>query len=909
MPSQLAQSAGDSSSPITLPTTIPMQNGQTLAQETTRANSSIPLPSESLPQYLASHLSGNQPSSFAPQPVPYAGSPIIPQKRAATVPNEDANKRARLPAATAPRDSSLSGPANNNANYSQRFHDALELTRLEMPSQQLSMTESQRIALVSRACKESDTFFLLLHQLYCLYSLYPPAVTRLGFGQAEKAGLATVDLILGQNSLITHPVMNCFANFPYPFDELEKREYAPVVDLVKNYLVSLGLKWEGLQHLCLSRRFPPCWPELIYRFSIPSIPTMATLFICLDRRINPYRDIRWESQVLNLFSRSRDRFQSARQQVGFRLEQYLSPAILAFGAEYQNMLSNLAQLLPPLDPRRNKDVSLHRKPSPQPRPSPRPAPWPPAKLFRVDSSRVDSSRVDNTRVDSSRVDSTRVDSSRVDNTRVDNTRVDSSRVDSSRVDNTRVDNTRVDNTRVDNTRVDSIRVDSIRVGSIRVDSIRVDSIKVDSIRVDSIRVGSIRVGSIRVDSIRVDSIRVGSIRVDSIRVGSREHSSRVGRNGHLPPSYVALLPPEGFQMAQASRPNPDKLALHQLHLRSPTMAVLADPADGTTTKPLYAYVTDYALSPQRVSWQDNFCHWKFDLSAQLLARRPGWQPSLVDSGGPTARQYTAGCVLFRLKCVKQAAGAPAPEAGAYAEMATAWPAFILISFNQAGDVDVRRKTHWGRDLATDITDLVRPGRNTLSLSYHAQQTEQSENFYVAVQVLQVSDQDSVRDLVKTLDEPTALAAITAPLQKSLEDDDILCDDASLSIDLVDPFMAKIWTSPVRGRRCLHRECFDLDAFLISRASYMEKNHHRLKDPDRWTCPICGRDARPQELVMDGFLVKVRAKLEADGDLETRSIRVFRNGSWIPGSDTKREASTAPDASATADPIEISDDDE
>ncbi|RMZ86269.1 hypothetical protein DV736_g6506, partial [Chaetothyriales sp. CBS 134916] len=776
-------------------------------------------------QHQPLHFSSNQSSPIATQPpsivgpTPFTTSVTVPLKRAAEVRNDDASKRLRLatdPAHPLPCPSLTPQPANM-ASYNERLQAAIEAARQQSPYKTLNTIEIQRVALLSQASKEHDLFFLLLHQLHCLAFLHPPSITRLGFGQAEKAGLVTLDPILGQNSFISRPVLTCFANFPCRADNLENAAYVQSVDQVKNYLVSLGFKWDGLRQTCLRRRFPPCWEELLYYFSVSSMPALATLYVSLDRHISPHRHANWESQSLHLFCRSRDQYESLRRQPGFRLSQFLNNAIHDFGLEYQNMLATFG--------------SIQLPPAPAPPPGQShptaPGPVPPHHAYTGVAT---------------------------------NAAVPARPAIAAPMQHAQL-------------------LQPVAPGA---PSSRSTSRRSGQPSSSSLTFGPTAVLSTANQAMQPIIWPVPRQALSSSPVPPpSQNNSALGLNGHLPLTYDHLLPPPGFQMAQASHANPDIIAIHQLQLRSPSFAVAADGRGEATATRLYAYMDDFALSPQRVSQPDHFFLWNFDLSAELLAHRPGRLPASRVSQAPGAREYGPGCILLRLNCIKQDAGAPTPGPGAYAETATSWPAFVFVSLNETEDVELRRKTHWGRDRATDITDLVSPGRNTLSLSYHPQSAEESDAFFLAVQVFRVADQDSVRALVKTMDEATAVAAMAAPLNESGQDDEISCADVGLSIDLIDPFMAKIWTTPVRGRRCKHRECFDLDAFLISRASSEEKNYYRLKEPDRWNCPICGRDARPQELVIDGFLVKVRATLEADGNLEARAIRAFLDGSWIP----------------------------
>ncbi len=122
--------------------------------------------------------------------------------------------------------------------------------------------------------------------------------------------------------------------------------------------------------------------------------------------------------------------------------------------------------------------------------------------------------------------------------------------------------------------------------------------------------------------------------------------------------------------------------------------------------------------------------------------------------------------------------------------------------------------------------------------------------------------------------------------------------SDLSIDLADPFTARIYETPVRGSSCLHRECFDLETFLLTRNS-------RPKPPgqpclvDVWKCPLCGKDARPYSLQIDDFLVSIRQSLEAQGNLDCKAIWIGADGTWRPKVE-KRKAPPNPSDSDDSD---------
>lgn len=187
----------------------------------------------------------------------------------------------------------------------------------------------------------------------------------------------------------------------------------------------------------------------------------------------------------------------------------------------------------------------------------------------------------------------------------------------------------------------------------------------------------------------------------------------------------------------------------------------------------------------------------------------------------------------------------------------------------------------------DITTFVKPsgkageGANTVRISFPRSRKHGEANYAFAVEVIEVLQHRTITSMVKTQRIPGSetLSNIMSKLSVSLDDDDEIAMVASdLTIDLADPFTAKIFETPVRGVTCLHRECFDLETFLITRNS----KPRRPEQPcmvDVWKCPLCGKDARPYSLRVDEFLLSVRTSLAEQGKLDCKAILVAADGNW------------------------------
>merc|ERR1719284_292939 len=76
------------------------------------------------------------------------------------------------------------------------------------------------------------------------------------------------------------------------------------------------------------------------------------------------------------------------------------------------------------------------------------------------------------------------------------------------------------------------------------------------------------------------------------------------------------------------------------------------------------------------------------------------------------------------------------------------------------------------------------------------------------------------------------------------------------------------SAPARGESCRHLQCFDLEAYLVA-------NYRTRAFNNRWRCPLCDTELRPQDLRIDAFVESVlRSTQEADEE-----VLLDRDGSW------------------------------
>jgi len=228
-------------------------------------------------------------------------------------------------------------------------------------------------------------------------------------------------------------------------------------------------------------------------------------------------------------------------------------------------------------------------------------------------------------------------------------------------------------------------------------------------------------------------------------------------------------------------------------------------------------------------------------------------------------------------------------------------------------LECRRKLHFKKDLPLDLTPYLRVGDNTVCVRANTASNDpaQSNEVSVAVEKVGVTSYQDIMSMssgmIARVPASQTLDSIKAQLSGNEDDDDeIAIVNANITIGLMDPFYGcKIFDIPARGVSCLHRECFDLETFLQTRTNSDSEKASSPTAVDEWRCPVCKADARPNSLVVDGFLVEVREKLAEQGLLDTRAVIVEADGSWKPR--PEREERRAPDAreseSAPAPPVE------
>ncbi|KAK5113976.1 hypothetical protein LTR62_003099 [Meristemomyces frigidus] len=351
----------------------------------------------------------------------------------------------------------------------------------------------------------------------------------------------------------------------------------------------------------------------------------------------------------------------------------------------------------------------------------------------------------------------------------------------------------------------------------------------------------------------------------------------------IPKVNRALLPPlDECPRAQPTHPDSSRSALHQAHLRSPVL--VASQVAGATPK-LYRYVTGCALSPQSIDKDVPIQCRTFHLgdnfqSINLAATSGGTRGErLTHTISEASKQY-------RLRCCKVDKKSGFETLSSWVEADNIWPDNVFFDLNGTS-LEPRRKLHHGRYQSIDLTYLVQPGPNVLKIVLIRSADDSSDfNYAIAVETIGAKTHENLLQTIPLVSVEDSLNTIKHSLSSAPNsdnhDNEIQLISSTTTIKLFDPISCShIFTRPIRGRNCLHRDPCDLETFLsqsqVPRHAAPGDNAPSIVDT--WRCPICRRDVRPDMLIEDGFLVEVRRMLEEQGRLDTRAIVVAADGGW------------------------------
>ncbi|KAF3939821.1 hypothetical protein ABW19_dt0203520 [Dactylella cylindrospora] len=274
------------------------------------------------------------------------------------------------------------------------------------------------------------------------------------------------------------------------------------------------------------------------------------------------------------------------------------------------------------------------------------------------------------------------------------------------------------------------------------------------------------------------------------------------------------------------------------------------------------------------------------------------------------RPVQNGSKLYRLRCVAMKTDLPAEDRfSMWRSLETSWPVTFFAEANEKMNraivsnanmtpaakellrkrkLHFRRKKRWGKDCATDITDCLEVGNNTVQFMMLGASLQDGNAYYLAVEELEIADYGTLVERItqtQFLSQPRSKEIIVGRLQAAAEamadDDEIAVVDDTVTVSIVCPMSQRLFDIPVRGKDCKHLDCFDLKSYLTTRTKY----ESGFAVPDNWKCPICSCECTPPSLIVDGFMQETVTKLRDEQTHNryegTKSVIIRADGKWRP----------------------------
>ena len=764
--------------------------------------------------------------------------------------------------------------------------------------------ELPRIRLLKDACNTEDRFYLVLHQLYCLYSVEPQTIMQLpGFSQDHIQAFNTLAQLLLGNDMLPDYATKWFSVFPAPIQNLllSSTVYETAYNNVRNFLFNLLRYWHIIQARCKQRMYPPLVDELVYELHLKSGVFQRVAFTAVLRCLWGPDQSPWYQKVEELFRQ--DQIDSVHRRYRINIG---DPST---AAEMQAANVKLARNYQMLRKEHIREVRGHSSTS-----STAEMPVTERSTARLPTQRASlpsscepgfalpiTARNDpHTRPEVRRTQS--VANMPAPTSQLPHYNLVSANNQTRSTQRPCVLTpsygvpTPVAFPPPNDPRARTPQTQQNQPGVLRTQQQQIAQPDLNRAPSNSTTERSIPPFNPPNRHPQYDSSQPG---LETVPPGASEFQVPVRHQEAAMPGYGSphttnsvsrtarlgeqLLIPSGNQVSRfSSHPNPTSSALHQAHLRSPILK----PVDAHDTEDIsvkfYQYVAKLALTPQIIFAGSRNLVWSFHVSEVDFELIPSDTPGAY--GAPPTRRVHSGSQMYRVRCAKLSSLEAHINDSAWAVAESVWPSYLFIEVNGVR-LSLRRKQQHGKDLPIDITPHVKKGANQVTICLIGpSKLNDSAQYALAVENIHVIEHKQALDMAVPVPAHEVIDPIRAILTSNPSDDEELTVvDNTITINLIDPFSARIFNVPVRSLACRHRECFDHENYLQTRKTKQAGWPCML---DEWRCPVCNADARPQNLILDCFLVEVREELLRQKRLSTKAIVIEADGKWRPKLETR-----------------------
>ncbi|KAH7149686.1 hypothetical protein B0J13DRAFT_312732 [Dactylonectria estremocensis] len=350
--------------------------------------------------------------------------------------------------------------------------------------------------------------------------------------------------------------------------------------------------------------------------------------------------------------------------------------------------------------------------------------------------------------------------------------------------------------------------------------------------------------------------------------------------GLVRPLSEMELHPNEYAVSPYGQPSLE-MGLHQTGLRSPRRI-----SSQLVQARYYQYVKQLETSPIQIKPQIALHTLRFNVPDETLQKLT---PKKVTTGLPFCPYFEGSC-RYRLRVCMRSDQRTEFDPGDWAVSACHWPMHMFIDANGCV-MGLSRKQHFHKDMPLELTDALVAGYNTIRISLPLVDENKAKagfKYFVAVELVETRSHASLRAMINSFKHTPAEETREKMIRRlrPSDSDDLIVEDETLLISLADPFSATMVETPVRGSKCLHLECFDLETWLQTRPSKPAQKGVGASETgpepsmvDAWKCPICDLDARPTSLRIDEYFVQVRKELVGRGETNVKAITITATGEW------------------------------
>lgn len=808
-----------------------------------------------------------------------------------------------LPSPTVPDGSTSPSASSDNDFWDCSMHMLSQLENVSSGSGALSESvEWPRVRLLQEACRSEDLFYVALHQVFCLRTFAPSEFVKLAsFGVYQEGGLEIIKQLLLDNIQLSGDFLKWCVNFPFPISHmLQNVKYRNTLKQIGQCLALLSRHWISFEQETKRRSYPPLIDELIARFHIISPILQNVMFTATCRRhINAKDDVRLQ-RFLVLFERNRQnyhrRFANPLKPVSTQQMQKENEDLIR---DYQSLW---VQCVPRDEPQRVNSLPAEDQRTNQIAAGSLPQAPVPASSVAINGPRPPLQSPTSPQFPSHPYSHAIAATPVASPHGTPNAPANPQMFVSGTAGPVQVLAVQQSPQNLSPTyflppgavspgghqNPRPVRFAHYVPPAYGVPTQQMPSQMAQPSQVTQPPRGRGR-GRRAPPNVQIQTsappVILGSPGVSPLdnRFIPAELATRMVQREPVvspagPPRQALidrhLLPAPGAIPPPRAHPSPIHASLHQLHLRDPAKKLVRQGSNGQEEAELFQYIHSFAVDPTSLGKTEIIFEFKFNMSSDVFGKLP--HDTKLPDGQRAIRILSNGNLLYRLRCIKVTSPSQHINENSWAIAESVWPSIFYLHVN-GKEMFVRRKTHHGKDLPLDITPNLKEGVNEVKLHFLRSSEERDVLLYaLAVEVLEIADLGHVKSLIQPLTASESYHQIQKRLSINSTDDELAVVDDYIAIDLVDPFMARIFDVPVRGKTCKHQECFDLDAFLNTRIS--KSGNSPMKE--NWKCPICGEDCRPQSLIIDEFLSQVRTELQRSGRLEeTKAIHVKADGTW------------------------------